>query len=223
MSDSDGDDWSFKVDKQKQSKKNENVRAKSPKGLLNKSKKKKDPSLKLDYTGAPKRVSRTKMAENESGEIQEARPSPMTRVMAGLVDSVVIFLLYKLSGFLNIFLKDQVKEIFILLKQEKLVKLSSFVEISNLLIFFVAYCIVFVILPAFWKKSIGKAFFKLVINNTFGEQVGPMRIVVREIIFKPLSSLSIFGILMIPFNNNRRGAHDYLSGTIVDFKHSVDN
>ncbi len=66
------------------------------------------------------------------------------------------------------------------------------------------------------KKSIGKKLFSLRVGNKF-EDSGTSKFVVfiRELIIKPISCLSIIGILCMFINLKRRTLHDFICSTAV--------
>lgn len=68
-----------------------------------------------------------------------------------------------------------------------------------------------------FKKSIGKSLLNLYIgkNSQVGRYANLPQAFMRELVFKPISILSVFGILMMLVNRDSRALHDRLSGTAV--------
>ncbi|PIP91887.1 MAG: hypothetical protein COW01_11845 [Bdellovibrionales bacterium CG12_big_fil_rev_8_21_14_0_65_38_15] len=66
------------------------------------------------------------------------------------------------------------------------------------------------------RKSLGKKILSIRIGSKFEDgKVSKKCIFIREVIIKPLSLLSVVGILIIFVNSKRRALHDYICGTAV--------
>lgn len=76
----------------------------------------------------------------------------------------------------------------------------------------------FILLPIFSGQSIGKAVAGIKIVGIDGNQAGPTRIVLRQLLGYGLTLGSLgLGFLFSVINRSGRSLHDYLFGTVVIF------
>ena len=77
--------------------------------------------------------------------------------------------------------------------------------------------ILYIVPSILFKRSIGKSFLNLYVgkNSQAGRNANFAQAIMRELVFKPISILSIFGLLMMLVNRESRALHDRLSGTAV--------
>ena len=86
--------------------------------------------------------------------------------------------------------------------------MGAFVAITSfLLVFFPAMS---------FNKTPGKSMMKIRIgHHTIGERPGKMALLLRELIFKPISVVSIIGLLIGIKNDGNRCLHDMILGTAL--------
>ena len=81
--------------------------------------------------------------------------------------------------------------------------------------FFLLFLLLY-IFPVFsMKRTIGKVFIKIEIEDINDGLVGGFRVVLREIVLKPISILTIIGIVIAFTNKKKRSLHDYLTATYI--------
>jgi len=221
MSDSKKDEsWSFQVDSsdvESTKEKKDVKKTSSPASLLNKtSSKKKGKNLSLDYENVPQRVSRSKLAESESGEEEKALVASLgVRFMAGLIDIFVYNGIYFLAMFLNNKGNNLIVTLISALDRPEITNLKAINEVRLGLIYTLMVLVFFVIIPTMTGKTIGKMFFNLIIDDDDGGRIGLIRTFLREMILRPISFLTFFGLISIFFNKKRKTLHDYLLNTVV--------
>lgn len=198
------DDWDFKVDV----KESESVKEiKSSRQSLERREK---PQAKLGidqaaYVNRDERMKRFK-AGVEDKPLDNLKVATIDqRVKATLIDSVFIALIY-FAG--TIYAQGYLENIIVDLNLNFLS--SHYVTLA------LAYLIFHVLVSASLKQSVGMKIMKLRIGNSLDDYGASfMAIVWREAIVRPISILSIIGLLIALTNKQHRTLHDYLAGTIV--------
>lgn len=82
----------------------------------------------------------------------------------------------------------------------------------------IALILIFYTIPSIlYRRSMGKSMFNLYIGSEAktATKANFIQTLFRELIFKPISICSLFGILMIMVGKNQRSLHDRLTGTSV--------
>lgn len=79
-----------------------------------------------------------------------------------------------------------------------------------------AIFLVHVFPSCWWRKSLGKKIFNLRIGWKEDDCGVPKKAVLwREVVAKPISCLSVIGLLFVFLGKRKRALHDFLSGTVV--------
>lgn len=215
---SDKDDWDFKVDR--------GVAPEEPKKKFEKKRSLEDiaeaftekptQELKLDHEALPPRNARIENVKKSIAleRFADIKAAPIgRRIQASLVDLIYIASL-GFAGWMLFSKYQQVIERGLpsgLLANVPSPELVLEFSISILAILF------FHIFPTCWyRKSFGKKIFSLRIGWKEDDCGVPKKAVLwRELVAKPLSLISVFGLLLIFTNKKRRALHDFLSGTVV--------
>ncbi len=212
------DEWTFDVKVKKDNEGNvEEVRKPVKKSINEVQKKRKKETLTLDdkpRESLTRRQMADKLADDKKEDIIQCA-HPVKRIIAGVIDSLVIFFGYFCLKFLivptylvAISFADHYKLEFYL-SQNDYKKYGLYVVI------FLSFFIFQVVLQAFYNRTVGKYFLGISIRNDESFTLKISDVFVREIIFKPLSLVSVIGILMSFFNKNRKMLHDLLAKTLV--------
>lgn len=177
-------------------------------------------TLKFDLNELKKVKESNKRSNFVEEEVEEPDfyvADTKTRFLSGLVDLLYLFILSKVSNF----------EPLIILSEDiyfPVAKLFDFVNKIddaqlNILLFsfsFVMMITLFYIIPMMiFKRSFGKMIFKIRIHCTLMHTPLSSSIFLREVIFKPISILTIFGVAMIYFDEDKRALHDRIMKTVV--------
>lgn len=222
------DDWDFKVDVDKADSADQNdkevvkkiaKKAQTPKDLK-KSLVKKSDKIDLDYSRVSEKISRAEdarrlkaqeIAANKSVHDQALGPDIVTRAKAIIIDfcfclvvvgALFIYdkMLFKMPRFLIHIIPQDIRSY----GDQYIIGLSFFL---------VAYFIFVILFTTFTGKSIGKKLCRIVVMSRDEAPVHFYQIIWREVFVKPISVLSIIGILFYFIGGKRRMLHDYLSGT----------
>ncbi len=226
MSDKKDENWDFSLDEEdlkNTTEKKEVAKKKVIKKPTLSGAKKKKQTLSLDGTSMPQRKSRTQMAIDEGGERGmksreiSMKPSLVARFFASVMDSLYVGFLLGLATTItsmDIYFEDLEKE----LGFSEYFAEFPFASV-DVLLFVVLFFFLYIVPIGIWSVSPGKKLMGLKIRSTGGESVGLLTAIWREIIFKPISIVSILGLLPILFNKDGKALHDFLSGTYVTRLH----
>ncbi len=211
MSDDNGN-WDFKLDEEVAPRKKKST----GKPLLKNAKK--EGKLGLDESSVPARKSRRQLAKEEGGTSIKGRDiiDPAAHWRRGLafsVDLVILILIVALGQGASVMFSDFGQSIKEFLGPEMVNTIP--LDVGGVVIAFAIHFLLIIVPMASSQKSIGKKIFKLKILGTLKPKAPLGVIVIREYIAKPISIISVIGILMIPLNMRRRGLHDFISGTLV--------
>lgn len=219
------EDWDFKVSdehleqvdiKKKPRKASGNAATVAP-SQLKKSKKKK--SLQVEGVKR-KKMSRTAVAKKATAEERFAAlkaPSYVDRVIATVIDYGIIVA----SAVGADMYKDTLYYYLVeFLAQNKISQPYHPDLVKNVLIGVVVFLVsfLFVIFPTFaFERSPGKSMMKIRIDTAFleGEEPGKMARLIREFILKPLSIISVIGLVLAFKNKGNRCLHDMILGTAL--------
>ncbi len=206
----DDNDWDFEIDNPKKKKKVTN------KPLLNKSRR--EEKLNLDTHSVRQRKSRREMAREAGGTSIKGRDiidpaAHWRRVIAFLIDLIILILIIAVGQLASPFFAEVGQSVEEFLGPQ----ISSYIffDIGGAAISFIMHFILVIIPTTSTQRSLGKRIMKLKIIGTLKPKAPLGVIIIREYIAKPLSILSVIGILMIPLNKRRRGLHDYIAGTFI--------
>ena len=213
MSDSDNDDWNFKLDDSevKKTRRKEKV-----KPLLQSTQKKK---IQVEASAQANRKSRRQLAREVSDDDRYEREesinpaSHMKRFIAFALDLCVFAILIAAGQFCIVFFPEIGKDIESFLGPEIISSIP--LDVGGLLVA-VGLHLILVILPtASTQQSIGKRMMKLKIVGVQAPKVALGAIFIREYFAKPVALFTLIGVLMILFTNKRKGLHDFIAGTSV--------
>ncbi len=208
MSEDDNEsEWSFSLE--------EGTKEKTEKPVNKKQRINKTAKLKLDFQSVPEKKSRRN--SNESVAKYKTKDdthiaSVSQRIKSFVIDLFTIVLL----GFASNLLKEISTEHLLPLigsdlSYKDLSKDELIVVVNFLLLFLLLY-----VFPVFsMKRTIGKVFTKVEIEDINHGLVGGFRVVLREIVLKPISILTIIGIVIAFTNKKKRSLHDYLTATYI--------
>ena len=219
------EDWDFKIkDIEKEDRLEKGPKkAVSDTGVRNLMKRGKKEDLKLAFDKIPKRVSRSdteaylNKSQHTHGGKDTSTPDIAVRGKAFAIDAVIMGVFYLLSR------NSQLLDVLFNWVDQAMVKLAlgqlpEDPRVDYLLsagIFVVLYFFIFVLLITFTSKSPGKFATKILVDDIDGGDIGFFRTFLREMIFKPISALTIIGIFMPFMNPQRRALHDFLSKSVI--------
>jgi uncharacterized RDD family membrane protein YckC len=141
--------------------------------------------------------------------------SLVKRTAAQLIDLFVLFILFILSAY---FVPVGIKVCQIFMERSKLKFMYDMMTTSQLvqLVIFTFYVfIIFVVFLSITNTTIGKKIMRLEVRGSEYYPLSIMKAFLRELVFKPLSFLTVVGILYAWVNPEKRTFHDLLSSTIV--------
>jgi uncharacterized RDD family membrane protein YckC len=220
-SDKPAGDWDFKVDSADVHEK----RATAPVSktgvhrLLNK--RVKDESLGLNIKDVPKTVSRSNTEHYINNNSSKRKKSATTSALIGqrmtgaIVDIIFALILWQGAKLYSDWTFSQ------LLKLAIQFDLKQYLELPNIYyaivgLNFIPLYLVFFVLPAgFMFKTPGKFVAKTTIDDIDGGDLGLARTFMRECVYKPISLLSVIGVLMFLFRKDKRALHDIMALSIV--------
>ncbi|OUR96647.1 hypothetical protein A9Q84_09900 [Halobacteriovorax marinus] len=218
MSDSkDDDNWEFELSEETApAKKKKKKTKKKVTPLLNTQKAEK--ILNLDDSSRIEKKSRRQMAREVGEATIKARDivepaAHWKRLLASLVDGVVIGGIFGVSQVIGGLIPEIGSSIEEFLGPEIIGSIP--LNVGGVAVALVLHFLIMVVPVASTQRSIGKKLFKLKILGTMKPKAPLGVIIIREYIAKPLAIISVIGLMMILLNKNRRGLHDYISGTMV--------
>lgn len=219
------EDWDFKVSeehleqvqmKKKPRKATGGAGAIAPDQLKKKTAKRK---LEVETVQRKNRMSRSAIAKRDAALQNFAElmpPSLFSRFMATLIDYGIIGG-FGVGAFL---LKDTLHYHYVkLLAENGISQTLDPVLLDNLLmggfVFITSFLVVFYPAVAF-NKTPGKSMMNIRISSaTIGVSPGKMALLLREMIFKPISIVSVIGLIIGIKNEGNRCLHDMILGTAL--------
>jgi uncharacterized RDD family membrane protein YckC len=141
--------------------------------------------------------------------------SLLKRIVAQFIDFSVLFILFILSAY---FVPIGIKVCQFFMERMKLKFMYSMMttsQIVQLVLFTVYFFIVFVVFLSITNTTIGKKVMGIEVRGSEQYPLSVMKAFLREMVFKPLSFLTVVGILYAWVNPEKRTFHDLLSSTIV--------
>lgn len=217
------DEWEFKVNEEdlKASKPKKAVKASGGPGAISPEKlnsKKKKKRLEVE-SARTTRMTRAAIARRDTALQNYAEmmpPSPFNRLIATIID---YSLMGTIGGAAYFFQKDLHYYYVKLLAENGINQTLDPILLNRLLVGLVTFlgCMIVVILPAMYsKKTPGKSMMNIYIGHgTMGEKPSKGAIFMRELIFKPLTILSVIGVLIGLKNDGSRCLHDMITGTAL--------
>jgi uncharacterized RDD family membrane protein YckC len=210
MSDDDSNkesEWNFSLENETNEKKEIPIRKKQ---RVNKTAK-----LKLDFQSVPEK--RSRRTSNESVAKYKTKDNTYVASISQRIKSFVIDLFtIVLLGFASNLLKEiSTEHLLPLIGSDLSFKDFRKDELIVAVNFFLLFLLLY-IFPVFsMKRTIGKVFTKIEIEDINNGLVGGFRVVLREIVLKPISILTIIGIVIAFTNKKKRSLHDYLTATYI--------
>lgn|GEM_PF-2620805 len=219
------DSWNFKIEKPKQktTKSSEKKTAATKEKIKRRQEaslyEKVGPKVSIPTPKHSKRKSRSELAKEylrEEDIKQEDHPddiygSPIRRAFAASIDLVLIafalilILTYKSDLWIELEL-----QFFGLNDVGQGPLLTYFGSLG-----FCLYLIIAVLPSIVFGRSLGKALSGVKIYDEEQRPLGFVKTLVREVLFRPLSVLSVVGVLACCFSKKRKMLHDYLIGSNV--------
>lgn len=219
---SNDDEWDFKIDdkdaKPKQSK--DGAKVKRPKRSIEEIAKDFAPQpemeLRLDHKSFIHRDERNQIVKRSIAleEFARIKPAPYgRRIKAIIFDFLYIVTLCGLSWLSFPYWRTEFEAA---LPPGLLGDIPNPQLVLEYSIPFFVYLTMYLLPTCFSRKSPGKKIFDLRIGNKEDDcGISKLAIFWREIIVKPISIVSVVGLLLVFINEKRRSLHDYLSGTTV--------
>lgn len=137
------------------------------------------------------------------------------RAVAQFIDMFVIFLIFVLSAYFVPFGLKVTKRILRLFNLEYFFNTLTTPLLVQLVFIFIGIYIVFVVFLSATATTVGKKIMDLEVRDIDRPTITISQAFLREMILKPLSIISIFGILYVFVNKERKTLHDILSLTFV--------
>lgn len=221
MSEND-DDWDFKVDRgfstaeEKPAKKVSKAKRLEEIAEAFSDEVKAPSELTLDHSATTPRRERLENFKKSHAleKFKEIKTAPLgRRLLSSLVDivfiGVLVFIGLKVFPFIQVYV-ERILPSGLLANVPYPQKVLEF-SLPVLLVFF------FHLMPtSISKKSLGKKIFSLRVGNKFEDGgASKFTVFIRELVFKPISCLSLVGILFIFINTKRMALHDFICSTAV--------
>lgn len=211
------DSWNFEVKKEDLGHKPRAKKPLSPKESQQKLKKKQEKRpLELADNTKP-RLSRSAIARRDAALAQYAEympPGLVSRLLSTLIDYGFLALLYGAVYFFRDELYRQYTDALYSLGKSQMIYIE---DMKNYLVWasFGPIVFVFHLLPAVkFKKTLGKKMMKIrITSGTYGYSPSSFGIFLRELIVKPLSIVSIVGVLIGLKSDMGKCLHDHICNT----------
>ncbi len=179
-------------------------------------------SKKIALSAAPSasRKSRSRVAEEmrkaDIPDFSDLMASPIKRIIAGTIDAAIFLGLVYLA---NTFWPIIEEKTLIYLRENSINQPLEPATFKNLVMGVIAvltYYVVIALPVCFTNQSWGKSFIGLSVQSADEEkELGFFGVIFREFIAKPISLAIVFGPFLMFFNDEKRGLHDMVSGTVV--------
>jgi uncharacterized RDD family membrane protein YckC len=218
----DDDNWDFKIDSKDLESANLKKKPKKAVGAapdINSLKRKKKKKLSITEPVKKKRLSRSAIAKRDAAAQAYAELMPpgfVSRFMATILDYAIVVGIVVGIYFLQPTLKyyyvaELAKRGINQTLDPQTLQMLLVIPLSVILVFFIH------LVPAMkFKATIGKSVFKMRIgHHTIGERPSKFAIFMREALLKPISIVSVLGVLIGLKNDGNRPLHDMLCGTAL--------
>lgn len=175
---------------------------------------------KLELENSPREsITRAQMAERLKNDDNTQDififANPLKRVLAAILDLMLLGLFTYVGRLLilpiyrlNIMIMDRYHYNLTIPK-------ISYYHYAHFVIFGIVYFVLMVIGTAFYNKTPGKKLLGLTVRGDTKFSLQVTDIFLREVLLKPLSIISVVGILMALFHKQRKTLHDILVKTMV--------
>lgn len=137
------------------------------------------------------------------------------RIVAQFVDFFVILLLFIVSAYFVPFGVKVTKNILASAALDNMFDKSTTPQLVHLVFFLLGIYIIFVVFLSATNTTVGKRAMDLQVRDVDSSTISLSQAFLREMILKPLSFLSILGVLYVFVNKERKTLHDLLSSTLV--------
>lgn len=176
-----------------------------------------DKKLSLDYQRTSKNsIKVTPVASRLKKQKKEQElGSLFKRFIALFLDLFVALVVFILSAFLVPFATKTSQDVLDLLHMKFTYGPSTTSVIIHALLFVVDMFIVFALFLSYTNTSVGKKALGLSIRGKYQYELSVSQALLRELIFKPLSLISVVGGLWAFVDKEKRSLHDILSATLV--------
>lgn len=207
---SNSDDWDFKIERgvAPEPEKKPSQKKRSLEDIAEAFAQEEPKDLSLDHESLPPRATRVGNFKKTVAlqRFAEIKPAPLSRrIQAATVDLVFVSLTGGAVWLSLPLWQEKLKEV--------LPASNMYLEYSIpvLAIFFVH------VLPScLWRKSLGKRMYSLRIGWKEDDcGVSKSAVLWREVVAKPISCLSVIGLLLVFISKRKRALHDFLSGTVI--------
>ena len=215
---SNNDDWDFKIDRgvAPEVEKKPAKKKRSLEDIAEAFAPEEQKDLSLDHEAVPPRSARIENFKKTVAlqRFAEIKPAPLARrIQAGLVDLAFVSACAG-SAWLSFPMWREKLERSLppgLLGNVPYPQLVLEYSIPVIVIF-----LVHVFPSCWWRKSLGKRMFSLRIGWKEDDCGVPKKAVLwREVVAKPISCISVIGLVFVFIGKRRRALHDFLSGTVV--------
>lgn len=125
------------------------------------------------------------------------------RVKAQLIDLGAYFVIYFLQTKFQLFFSAE------------MILDSVYYDILNFIYAYGMYALFYSVVIFFLGSTFGKYIYKLIVCDEYLVPYSVQTLIQRELIFKPLSYLSVLGICLVYINKHRQALHDILCETYV--------
>ena len=166
------------------------------------------------FSTTKKRIIKTPEEEAAAAEVVRA-DILKNRILAQFVDFAVMYLLYVLSVF-ELPIGMKLANIFLSHMNLKFILNTEITQyLMQLSLFTFNFFLVFVVMLSKYNKSVGKNIMGLKVVGVKADSISWNIAFQREMLFKPVSILSILGILYPFIRRNGQTLHDVLASTRV--------
>jgi len=173
------------------------------------------PQQQAQVQPLPKIVTPASAPEKKKIKKANVPGSGLSRIMAQIIDLSIIIIIFVLSYFLaQVILKisDSLLDDF---KMKFIFSAQAMISIIHMLVFSFNVFIVFVYFLVVESTSIGKKIMGLSVISKEQEYITFKQAFLREMIFKPLSYVTFFGLFWALIDKEQKTLHDILAATNV--------
>ncbi len=164
-------------------------------------------------------LTRAQMAEKLEQKIKKTDiinyADPIKRLLAQCLDCIGVVLLFYVVNTLRIPFYHVFMNLINYFKISIELTLVEYQYFSFYILAFSVYFFYFVVITAFYNQTLGKKFLSIRVREEQRFSLAISDMFMREMIYKPVSFLSVVGLLMSFSHKKRRCLHDVMSRTIV--------
>lgn len=199
-------------------------KAKNQKPLLQRAKenqqKKRHQNFEFEVDASPREtLTRRQMADKlkEEEKVTDVfhYAHPVKRALAAFLDALAYLASIYFTKFFLSPVYSLLLSFFEHYKLEFPLSEEMFLEFGFWFLIVFNYFLLFVIGTAFYNRTIGKKFLGILVREEERFSLSITNMFTREMVFKPISILSIVGVAMMFFNDKKQTLHDRLAKTLV--------